>query len=185
MKLISTVAIVDGASTSTYLAPAFRSYGVQCVHVLSSESLPERLKEQINHSDYIRSVVYQNDISALAEILKDLQIDVVLPGGGSGIELAAELAEALDVPYKNPVHLAKARRHKFEQVDILSRNGLLTPKQYQSEQVDGIVEWARTHLTLPVVVKPNRGAGVSGVKVCQTLCQVREAAENILNSKSY
>ncbi len=53
MKLISTVAIVDGASTSTYLAPAFRPYGVQCVHVLSSESLPERLKAQINHSYYI------------------------------------------------------------------------------------------------------------------------------------
>lgn len=185
MKLISTVVIVDGASTSAYLAPAFRSYGVQCVHVLSSETLPERLRAQINHSDFIRSLVYQGDIRVLAESLKDLQIDVVLPGGGSGIELAAELAEALDVPYKNPVHLAKARRHKFEQIEVLSRSGLLTPRQYQSEQADEIVEWTQAHLTLPVVVKPTRGAGVSGVKVCHTLSQVREAAENILNSKSY
>ena len=140
MKLINTVAIVDGASTSAYLAPAFRSYGIKCVHVLSSESLPDRLKVQIIHTDYIRSVVYQGDISVLANMLKDLQIDVVLPGGGSGIELASELADALDVPYKNPGHLAKARRHKYEQIEILHRSGLLTPKQYQSDQVAGIVE---------------------------------------------
>lgn len=185
MKLINTVVIVDGASTSAYLAPAFRSYGVRCVHVLSSESLPERLKAQINHSDYIRSVVYQGDINALAHTLEDLQIDIVLPGGGSGIELAAELAEALDAPLKNPVHLAKARRHKYEQIEILSQNGLLTPKQFQSDNVDRIVEWTETHLSLPVVVKPTRGAGVSGVKVCHSLSQVREASESILNSKSY
>ncbi|GAB3412170.1 hypothetical protein GCM10027361_22430 [Erwinia aphidicola] len=185
MKLISTVAIVDGASTSAYLAPAFRSYGIKCVHVLSSESLPDRLKVQIIHSDYIRSVVYQGDINVLANMLKDLQIDVVLPGGGSGIELASELADTLDVPYKNPGHLAKARRHKYEQIEILHRSGLLTPKQYQSDQVAGIMRWTRTHLILPVVVKPTRGAGVSGVKVCHTLSQVREASESILNSKSY
>ena len=155
------------------------------MHVLSSEKLPERLKAQINHSDYIRSVVYQNDISALAEMLKDLQIDLVLPGGGSGIELASELADALDVPLRNPGHLAKARRHKYEQIEILNRNGLLTPKQYQSEQVAEIIEWTNTHLNLPVVVKPTRGAGVSGVKVCHTLSQVREASESILKSKSY
>ena len=81
MKLINTVAIVDGASTSAYLAPAFRSYGVRCVHVLSSESLPERLKAQINHSDYVRSVVHKGDINELADMLKDLNIDIVLPGG--------------------------------------------------------------------------------------------------------
>lgn len=185
MKLINTVAIVDGASTSAYLAPAFRSYGVRCVHVLSSESLPERLKAQINHSDYVRSVVHKGDINELADMLKDLNIDIVLPGGGSGIELAAELAEALDVPLKNPVHLARARRHKYEQIEILKQNGLLTPKQFQSDSVDRIVEWTETNLNLPVVVKPTRGAGVSGVKVCHTLSQVRMASENILNSKSY
>lgn len=102
MKLINTVAIVDGASTSAYLVPAFRSYGIKCVHVLSSESLPDRLKVQIIHTDYIRSVVYQGDISVLANMLKDLQIDVVYQAGGVALSLPPNLLMHLTSPIKTP-----------------------------------------------------------------------------------
>jgi hypothetical protein len=87
--LLDTVVIVDGASTSVHLALAFRAYGVKCVHILSSESLPERLQTQIDHADYVRSVVHRGDVRQTADALRDLDISVVLPGGGSGIELAS------------------------------------------------------------------------------------------------
>jgi biotin carboxylase len=184
-QLLDTVAIVDGASTSAHLAPAFRSYGVKCVHILSSESLPARLEAQINHADYVRSVVHRGDVQQTADALRDLDISVVLPGGGSGIELASWLADALDVPLRNPVELAAARRDKFEQIETLQRAGLRTPQQFQSRSSAEVVDWARTQARLPVVVKPTRGAGVKGVKICRTLAQVEEAADNVLATRSY
>jgi len=183
--LIDTVAIVDGASTSMYLAPAFRSYGVKCVHILSSKSLPDRLKAQINPGDYIRNIVHRGDVRETADELRDLDISVVLPGGGSGVELASWLAEALGVPLRNPVELAGARRDKFEQIEALKRAGVHTPQQFQARSAQEIVDWARTFGRLPVVVKPTRGAGVSGVKICRTLAQVDEAARSIQASTSY
>ena len=184
-QLIDTVAIVDGASTSVHLAPAFRAYGVKCVHILSSESLPERLQAQINHGDYVRSVVHRGDVRQTADALRDLDITVVLPGGGSGIELAAWLAEELHVPLRNPVELAAARRDKFEQIECLKRAGVRTPQQFQARSADSIVEWTRSFGRLPVVVKPTRGAGVKGVKICRTLTQVEQAARDIRQSTSY
>jgi biotin carboxylase len=184
-KLIDTVAIVDGASTSAHLAPAFRAYGVKCVHILSSESLPSRLQAQINHADYVRSVVHRGDVEQTADALRDLDISVVLPGGGSGIELASWLADALGVPLRNPVELATARRDKFVQIETLKRAGVRTPQQFQSRSPADVVNWARSHARLPVVVKPTRGAGVKGVKICRTLAQVEEAAQDILATKSY
>lgn len=184
-QLIDTVAIVDGASTSAHLAPAFRAYGVKCVHVLSSETLPERLRAQINPADYVRSVVHRGDVAETAAALRDLDISVVLPGGGSGIELASWLAEELQVPLRNPVALASARRDKFVQIETLIRAGLRTPQQFQSRSPADIVEWTRSHGRLPVVVKPTRGAGVKGVKVCRSLSDVEGAARNILSTKSY
>lgn len=159
-KLIGTIAIVDGASTSAYLAPAFRAYGIKCVHILSSKSLPERLKAQINLSDYIRNVVHQGNIRQTADLLRDLDIDVVLPGGGSGIELAAELADELGVPLRNSGKLAAARRHKYEQIEVLKRCGLHTPQQFLSGSISEVVDWARVNAKLPLVIKPTRGAGV-------------------------
>jgi biotin carboxylase len=184
-QLIDTIAIVDGASTSMHLAPAFRAYGVKCVHILSSESLPERLQAQINPGDYIRSVVHRGDIRQTADELRDLDISVVLPGGGSGVELASWLADELGVPLRNPVELAGARRDKFEQIETLKRAGVRTPQQFQARSAREVVDWARSFGSLPVVVKPTRGAGVNGVKICRTLAQVEEAARDIRASTSY
>ncbi len=115
-QLLDIVAIVDGISTSAHLAPAFRAYGVKCVHVLSSESFPERLRPQINPADYVRSVVHRGDVQETADALRDLGISVFLPGVDSGVELASLLADALQVPLRNPVELTAARRDKFEQI---------------------------------------------------------------------
>ncbi|SDI18451.1 ATP-grasp domain-containing protein [Variovorax sp. OV700] len=183
-QLLDTVAIVDGASTSAHLAPAFRSYGVRCVHVLSSELLPERLQTQINPADYVRSVVHRGDLQQTADALRDLGISVVLPGVDSGVELASRLADALGAPLRNPVELTAARRDKFEQIEALRRAGVRTPQQFQSRSSEEIAAWAREHARLPVVVKPTRSSGVKGVKICRTPEQVEEAARNVLAIKS-
>lgn len=184
-QLLDTVAIVDGISTSAHLAPAFRAYGVKCVHVLSSESFPARLRPQINPADYVRSVVHRGDVRETADALRDLGISVVLPGVDSGVELASLLADALGAPFRNPVELTAARRDKFEQIQTLQRAGVRTPQQFQSRSAEEIVEWARAHARLPVVIKPTRSAGVKGVKICRTLAQVEEAARNVQAIKSW
>lgn len=182
--LIDVVAIVDGASTSAHLAPAFRACNVKCVHVMSSPALPERLKQQIIATDYIANIVHRGNIEETARELREMGVSVILPGVDSGVELASLLAEKMQLTWSNPVGLTRARRDKFEQIETIRRAGLLAPEQYLAQTPEAIVQWASQYGRFPVVVKPVRSSGVKGVKVCRTPEEVRLAANTILSSTS-
>lgn len=182
--LIDVVAIVDGASTSAHLAPAFRACNVKCVHVMSSATLPERLKQQIIATDYIADIVHQGDTEETARQLGEMGVSVILPGVDSGVELASLLAEKMQLAWRNPVELTRARRDKFEQIETIRCAGLRAPEQYLAQNPDSIVQWVSQYGRFPVVVKPVRSSGVKGVKVCRTVEEVWLAANTILSTTS-
>ncbi|WP_175870628.1 ATP-grasp domain-containing protein [Burkholderia sp. BCC0397] len=183
-RFIDTVLIVDGASTAAYLAPAFRAYGIRCVHVISDPDLPEIYRNQFVPSDYIRQVQHRGDIDATLAQLSDLRIGAVLHGLDAALELADTLAERLDVPSRNPLATSAARRDKFAMNERIRQAGLRAPAHFHSTSVDAALDWARAHGTLPLVVKPARSAGVAGVKICRTLAQVEAAARDVLATRS-
>src|SRR5579863_8840526 len=111
-NFIDTVLIVDGSSTAAYLAPAFRSYGIRCAHVISSPDLPALYRNQFVPSDYIREVVHDGDIERTVAQLRDLNIGAVLHGLDAALELADTLAEQLGVANRNPLESSAERRDK-------------------------------------------------------------------------
>jgi len=183
-KLMSHAVIVDGASSGAFLAPAFRSYGVQCIHVISSSGLPAAHQRQFHGPDYVRTIVHEGRLEDTLAALQGYDIGVVLNGQDSGLELADALGDALAIPWRNPLSTSAARRDKFLMADTVRRAGLRAPRQFRSTSPREVVEWARTQ-SLPLVLKPTRSAGVAGVKVCRSIEQVQAAADAILAMPSY
>ncbi|WGS53245.1 ATP-grasp domain-containing protein [Paraburkholderia sp. D15] len=181
---IDTVLIVDGASTAAYLAPAFRAYGIRCVHVISSPDLPELYRNQFVATDYVRTIHHDGDLEHTLAQLRDLRIGAVLHGLDAALELADTLAERLDVAHRNPLASSAARRDKVLMNERVTRAGLRAPSQYSSRSADDVVGWVRALGQLPVVVKPSRSAGVTGVKICRSLGQVEAAARDVLATQS-
>jgi biotin carboxylase len=184
-KLINHVVIVDGASSGAYLAPAFRSHGVQCIHVISSDSLPLTHQKQFYAPDYVRTIVHRGDLEQTLAALRGYDVGVILNGQDSGLELADTLADCLGVHWRNPLHSSSARRDKFLMIDAVRRAGLLAPEQCRASSPAQLVAWTQAHGSMPVVLKPTRSAGVAGVKICSSLEQVEAAAHDILAMTSY
>jgi biotin carboxylase len=185
IELLECVAIVDGASNGAFLAPAFRAHGVKCVHVASSPHLPARLRAQVLAHDYAELVVHQAVLEDTLALLRPHRVGLVLNGQDSGLELADQLSERLGLPFRNPVASTAARRDKYAMCEALRRAGLAAPEQFMSRDAQAVLDWVASRNTLPVVVKPARSAGVTGVKVCRDLGQVRAATQDILGGKSY
>jgi biotin carboxylase len=181
---IDTVLIVDGASTAAYLAPALRAYGIRCVHVISSPDLPELYRNQFVPTDYIREIHHDGDVERTVEQLRDLKIGAVLHGLDAALELADTLAERLGVDHRNPLASSAARRDKVLMNEQVTRAGLRAPAQFSSRSADDVVAWVRALGQLPVVIKPSRSAGVTGVKICRSLGQVEAAARDVLATQS-
>ncbi len=185
-KLIDAVVIVDGASTAAHLAPGFRSYGVKCVHVISSPSLARLYKEQFNAHDYVREIVHNDDLANTVSEIRSLGLDiaVVLHGLDSACELADQIAHAIGARYRNPLETSAARRHKYLMIETVRRAGLRAPAQLVSKDPSEIMQWVRELSELPVVIKPTKSAGVAGVKICRSLSEVKAAAKNVLATTS-
>jgi hypothetical protein len=60
------------------------------------------------------------------------------------------------------------------------RHGLRTPKQFQSEDADEILDWIGNTLDWPVILKPPRSVASDSVFCCRNVDDVRRAAETIL-----
>lgn len=181
---LDTVLIVDGASTACYLAPAFRANGVNCVHVISSPDFPSSFQKFFKKEDYVRQIEHDGDMESTLWKLRDLRIGAVLHGLDAGLVLADALAERLEIPSRNPAESSLTRRDKFMMIDRIRKAGLRAPMQFHSASVDDVMAWARAQRGLPLVVKPARSAGVSGVKICRTLEQVDAAARHVLATRS-
>ncbi|QPF74102.1 ATP-grasp domain-containing protein [Roseateles sp. DAIF2] len=182
-KPLETVLIVDGFSTAAYLAPALRSYGLRCVHLLSSPNLPRQHVEQLQRADYQQCLVHEGDFDATLAALRPLGIGLILHGFDSALELVDRLGEALDLPWRNPLASSAARRDKELMTEAVRRAGLRAPEQLLARTVEEALDWARPRL--PVVLKPTRSAGVRGVRICRSEEEVREAAAAVLDGLSF
>jgi len=103
-----------------------------------------------------------------------------LPGGESGVELAETLADELGLP-TNGAGLCEARRDKYLMAEAADARGLRTAAQFQSSDIEEIVDWTRNKLKWPVIVKPPRSVASDGVAFCRSAGEVREAADRILS----
>lgn len=173
--------IVDAFSTGKYLAPALRSHGYQCIHIISSKMLPPSLANSYKREDFINTVVFDNNLEKIIEELKDYQIKLCIAGSESGVELADILSEKLNL-ISNGSQFSQARRNKYLMYKAVSNCGLKTADYFKSDQLDELITWIETNKTWPMVIKPIDSASGDNVSICNSLDEVKDSFKKIMSS---
>lgn len=177
------IVIVDGYSTARELVREINLHGGVCFHVRSVEKPPARLAAAFDASPYKEDLGYCGSIEEAAEKLKPYNIQAVVAGSEPGVEYAEALAHHMGFPTNDPA-LAKARRNKYDMAKAVERAGLAGARQEKVSSGDEAVAWAASQGTWPIVVKPVESAGSDGVVVCNSLDEVKKAADSALNQNN-
>jgi biotin carboxylase len=168
--------IVDGYRVGAFLAPKLKNRGYRCIHVKSSSELGF----DCNLEDYLINIVnFGNVDEVVRQLQKYPEIEFVIPGAESGVEIADILNEKLGLPCSNGTNLSEARRNKFKMIDTVAAAGLRTAKQIVANNVEEIIVWVRKLNEYPVVLKPLRSSGTEGVAFCFNERDIIAAFNNI------
>lgn len=168
------IIIIDAWSGGKYLIPAFQSLGYFCLHVQSPFVLPVfDTDNQLAAARSDRHVVHDGHLEGLLETLSCYQVQAVLPGSESGVQLADQLSAALGLGFANGLAHSPARRDKHAMQAAIAEAGLASIEQCLVDDLATLRSWLAKHNRWPVVVKPRQSAGTDGVAICHT----REQAE--------
>lgn len=173
--------IVDAYTTGRFLAPYLNASGYSCIHVQSRDPVISVYMSTFVRENFIDNLVFNGDINYLLEKLKPFQVKGVIPGAETGVMLADQLSEALNLETSNGTKVSLARRDKFEMVNQLAKYSVPHAKSFKSDNLEELLSWAKQNSVFPVVVKPLASSGTFGVRVCYTLEEVKQAFENILH----
>lgn len=137
--------------------------------------------------DWLRVIrVDTHDSEAVLKVCQYLTNDRGLAGVTSSseyfIEMAGEIARQLVLPGPNP-EAVHACRDKLAQRIRLRDAGVGIPK-FISADSPGAASEAAEALGLPVVLKPPCGSGSVGVKMCESLGEVRAHTSVLLRQKA-
>jgi L-amino acid ligase C-terminal domain 2 len=174
------VVIVDPYSAGAMLAEALRARSVKCIAVESSQAIPKAMRSRFNPAVFWDIIRHEGDYGRTLDTVARHRPAFILPGGESGVELAEQLGNDLDLP-ANGAALRKARRDKYLMAEAVRARGLRTAAQFLSSDVEEIVDWAERKLDWPVIVKPPSSVASDGVAFCRCADEVREAAGRILS----
>ncbi len=173
------IVIVDPYSSGSLFAERLQSSQIRCMAVQSSSWTPRWLKAKCDPSLFEHVVIHRGDLSETAAQVRRWQPTHVVAGFESGVDLAGDLASALELPGNDP-SLRNARRDKAVMAEAVARRGIRTPKQFCDRDVDAILKWIRSEVSWPVIVKPTRSAASDDVHRCCNPTEVREAVSGIL-----
>jgi biotin carboxylase len=175
------IVIVDPYSAGAMLAEALRARGVKCIAIESSQAITKSMRSRFNPAVFWNIIRHEGDHGRTLDTVRRHRPAFVLPGGESGVELAETLADELGLP-TNGAALRVARRDKFLMAEAVRAQGLRTAAQFQSSEIEEIVDWAQNTLEWPVIVKPPKSVASDGVAFCRSTGEVRKAADRILSA---
>ncbi len=176
----NVVVIIDGVSTAAYLAPAFRAYGYNCIHVFSGMSNSIQ-NATYNPGDYLDEFSFNGDADALLQYLSKYQVEVVMAGAESGVGLADQIGGMLKLNNTNDLSLSQSRRNKFEMYNQLKNGRINHAAYFTFRSLKGIKETIDSRKAY--VVKPLKSAGTDCVRICFNRDQVLEASGHILGTR--
>lgn len=175
--------VVDGYSTGRYLSKELMSRGYASLHVQSQPVIPSIYVDTFNPSDYVRNLIYEGDFDATLSELKRYDVELVIAGSEPGVELADCLSESLNL-LTNGTYLSKARRDKFEMLEVLRARGVRTAKYLKASQPFQVVEWIGERGIPKVVLKPINSAGSDNVYVCESESEIHTAFAHIVGREN-
>lgn len=177
------VAIVDGCSSARILPGLLRAASVECVHIQSSVKLPSVFDGALafDPKDYDRCMVFEGDGEAFMRELAAENVQRVIAGVESGVDLAERIADVLQLPTNEP-RTARARRSKFEAMKILQACGLSSINSIKTSNAREAITWARNQGSTRFVVKPLDSCGSDGVYLCHTESELEKRFLELLNT---
>ena len=174
--------IVDGYSSGAGLAKEFLKLGAICIHVQSQQDIPKVYAHTYVFHDYWKHYIFQGDLSVLISELKFYSPKFVVAGAECGVDLADQLAHALNLPC-NDIALSSARRNKYLMFEAIKAKDIKTILSYCASTLDQAIFWAQGQGIWPLIVKPLNSAGGEGVRRCDSINEVISAFSEIMNTK--
>jgi hypothetical protein len=148
-------------------ASAFAARGVTPVTVMSTpEPLSKFVKKSTWYPEDFEAVhFFDGDFARLLDIVSGYDPICIVAENERGVELAADLVEALMPGTGNAPGSAPAHRDKGEMARALDRAGVPGPKTISTDDPAAVEEWIRTSgLTgRALIVKPPNSAGTENV----------------------
>lgn len=148
-------------------ASAFRARGVRPVTVMST---PEPLAKCVRKStwypqDFDAVHFHDGDLDRTKAIVAGYAPVAIVAGNERGVELTAELVEALMPELANAPGSAVAHRHKGAMAAALERAGVPGPRTISTDDPAAVQRWIdESGLSgQPLVVKPPHSAGTDNV----------------------
>jgi biotin carboxylase len=175
-----TIVIVDPFSAGALLAEALLVQGATCIAVQSSPDLPLSMRSRFSAHPFANIIHHSSDLEDTLSAVQGHRPSHIIAGCESGVELAEYLAERLELP-GNGKEMREARRDKFLMAGAVNACGLRIARQFQSHDLEQIIEWIHNTLDWPVVVKPLKSTASDQVFRCNSVDDVVIAAGQILS----
>ncbi|GAB1544200.1 ATP-grasp domain-containing protein [Scytonema sp. NUACC21] len=157
--------IVDPYSSGAFFAPTFAEAGVPVVAVVSSPAPPEVYASSYRPQDFSQIIIATEDLSEVANKLRELRPRCILPGCESGVELADAIAPLVVEDLVNVPEKASARRHKGDMAAAVAQAGLPIIAQICTNDADEVEKWLYQAdlIGRDLVIKPPKSASTDGV----------------------
>ncbi|WP_229178142.1 ATP-grasp domain-containing protein [Bradyrhizobium ivorense] len=177
--------IVDAYSTGRYLPDEFKRYGIGTVHVMSAAQIPSIFQSHFNadlYDEVIRPserMGYDDIVEYHLQALRGRELEFVIAGCETGVELADSLSERLGLP-SNGTALSAARRDKARLSEALASAGVRSIRQVVSDNAEEVASWKREAKFDEIVIKPLNSTGTEDVFFCSTDDDIQRALSAIV-----
>ncbi|MES5485227.1 ATP-grasp domain-containing protein [Bradyrhizobium sp. INPA03-11B] len=178
-------AIVDAYSTGRYLPEEFSCYGIGTVHLMSAAEVPPVFCSHFDATLY-DEVIRPNErmteeelVEYHLEALRCREVEFIIAGCETGVELADSLSERLGLP-SNGTTRSAARRDKSRLSEALSSAGVRSIRQVVSNCAEDVTSWMRQSSFDEIVIKPLNSTGTEDVFFCSTDADVQRATSAIV-----
>ncbi|MCA1395635.1 ATP-grasp domain-containing protein [Bradyrhizobium sp. BRP56] len=177
--------IVDAYSTGRFLPEEFKRYGISTVHVMSAAQIPSIFQSHFNanlYDEVIRPperMGYDEIVEYHLRALQGRELEFVIAGCETGVELADSISERLGLP-SNGTALSAARRDKSRLSEALASAGVRSIRQVVSDNAEVIARWKRQETFDELVIKPLNSTGTEDVFFCSTDADIQRAVTAIV-----
>lgn len=178
------VVIVDPYSSAVFFPLKIQAQGYQCIAVHTTEPSSVGLSASFQPEDFAASLIYRGDIQETILALQQYDVIAIMPGIETGVLLADDLAEALNLP-RNDYALSLSRRNKLKMQKAIANAGLRAIRSFETDDVEKAIAWANQQAIWPVVIKPIESGGSDNVRRCDNEVGFRSAFSQILGTNNF
>ena len=162
------VVVVDGFSSGKFVAARLREEGCALMHVASSAHLDSYYYKGFDHSLY-KQMIVNVDLAVTLASIEQFKPQFIIAGAETGVLLADQLNEHLQLPYRNDFDKTLARRNKYDMIQCITHAQLPAARQFIADTWALAQDWIERHGRFPVVIKPLESAGADGVFICEDM----------------